>query len=84
MRMRTQEDNTSEPLWGIGMLQIAWIVFQVLFFLGFAVAWLLGGEGWQPSWLFMLPCLSGSAAAAVLFVWMADRMFGDTREKQRD
>ena len=78
------EAENSEPLWGIGRLQIAWIVFQVLFFLGFAVAWCLGGASWQPNWQFMLPCLSGSAAAAVLFVWMADRMFGDTREKQHD
>ena len=83
MRMRAQEDNTSEPLWGIGRLQIAWIVFQVLFFLGFAVAWFMGGGGWEPSWQFMLPCL-GASAAAVLFVWMADRMFGDTRERQHD
>ena len=84
MRMRTQEDNTSEPLWGIGRLQIVWIVFQVLFFFGFGVAWFLGGAGWQPNWQFMLPCLSGSAAATVLFVWMADRMFGDSGERQRD
>ena len=84
MRMRTQEDNTSEPLWGIGRLQIAWLVFQWIFFLGFGIAWFAGGEGWQPSWQFMLSCLSGSAAAAVLFVWMADRMSGNARENDRD
>ena len=41
--MTTHENGVSGPLWGIGRLQIGWIVFQVIYFLCFVVARFMGG-----------------------------------------
>ena len=63
-----------EPLWGIGSPQIGWLVFQWIWFLGFGIAWVMGGADWRPSWKPMSILLCGSVAFAILFVRIAEWM----------
>ena len=80
--MKVKDGNVPEPLWGIGRLQIGWLVFQWVWFLGFGIDWIMGGADWRPSWKPMVTCLCGSVVAATLFVWTAERMSGLGADKQ--
>ena len=75
-----------ERWWKIGSDQAGWIVFVVAFGSSSFFFHTKGLDGWLP----FLACLSGSLFAAMLIVYMAERLLGDesarpgVREGQRD
>ena len=78
--MKAAAAITSEALLGIGRLGIAWIVFQIVYFLSFAVGWFMAGAGWRPSMQPMVIKLGSSIVAAALFVRVAERLSGRRSE----
>ena len=75
-----------ERWWKTGSVQAGWIVFVVAFGSSSFFFHTKGLDGWLP----FLACLSGSLFAAVLIVYMAERLLGvelarpDAREERRD
>ena len=75
-----------ERWWKIGRAQAGWIVFVVAFGSSSFFFHTEGRDGWLP----FLACLSGSLFAALLIVYMAERLFGagprtpGAQEGQRD
>ena len=62
-----------ERWWKIGRVQAGWIVFVVAFGSSSFFFHAKGLDGWLP----FLACLSGSLFAAVLIVYMAERLLTD-------
>ena len=75
-----------ERWWKVGRVQVSWIVFVVAFGSSSFFFHTRGTDGW----LLLLACLSGSLLAAVLIVYIVERLLGvksqtpGAREGHRD